>query len=337
MITKYLNVRKCRSGTFSITIIISNFSIFLSMKRVLFLLLALCSIELSAQVNLVQWNFNSAVSDSLSSTGTLNPSTNNCLTVPAISVVGGVTSTFSSGGSATSGSTTSSTDPESLDDSGLQTTGYPAAGTGNKTAGVQVSVNTTGFRNITVTWDQRHSNTSANTWQLQYSTDSGDNFFDAPNGLFTFVPGASATSDVWYNGRTVSLSSISSLNNNANVIFRVVAAYDPTAGNYLASRSTSTYGPAGTARFDMFTVSGTSIPTGIEEVVSYKQLNAYPNPITAGQELQMEKVGDYSLYDLTGRLLYAFQNTQTITTAGLGQGLYIVRDGENALLKLSVL
>ena len=41
--------------------------------------------------------------------------------------------------------------------------------------------------------------------------------------------------------------------------FRVLAAFDPTAGQYLASRSTSSYGTASTIRFDDVTISGDAI------------------------------------------------------------------------------
>ncbi|MEJ5171229.1 MAG: hypothetical protein WHU10_09585, partial [Fimbriimonadales bacterium] len=81
------------------------------------------------------------------------------VTTPAVgsgtaSLVGGTTSTFATGfGSAV----------------GWNTTTYPAQGTGNRTAGVEFRADLSGYRSIVVTWDQRHSNTSANTVSFQYT------------------------------------------------------------------------------------------------------------------------------------------------------------------------
>ena len=49
------------------------------------------------------------------------------------------------------------------------TAAYPAQGTNEATAGVQFIVSTDGYQNVTVYWDQRHSNTSANRIRLQYT------------------------------------------------------------------------------------------------------------------------------------------------------------------------
>ncbi len=67
--------------------------------------------------------------------------------------------------------------------------------------------------------------------------------------MFTFTPAATGTGDTWYS-REVDFSSIAAANNNANACFRVVSAFDPVTGDYRASRSTSSYGSAGTMRYD---------------------------------------------------------------------------------------
>jgi hypothetical protein len=138
-------------------------------------------------------------------------------------------------------------------------TTYPAQGTNSKTAGVQFAVSTVGYEDITVTYAHRHSNTSANTSVVRYSTDGGATFTDAQT--FTFTPAATGTGDTWYQ-RSVDLSAITALDNNANVIIRIVSAFDPgTNTQYLASRSTSSYGTTSTWRFDDVTMKGVAIAT----------------------------------------------------------------------------
>jgi hypothetical protein len=119
---------------------------------------------------------------------------------------------------------------------------------------VQFNAATTGFQNITLTWNHRHSNTSANTISVQATTD-GSTWNEVQ--LFSFTPAATGTGDTWYT-RSVVLNN--SYNNAANFGFRILAAFDTGTGNYLASRSTSTYGTSGTWRFDNVSIEGTAVP-----------------------------------------------------------------------------
>ncbi|MGQ9866935.1 MAG: ExeM/NucH family extracellular endonuclease, partial [Pseudanabaenaceae cyanobacterium] len=141
-----------------------------------------------------------------------------------------------------------STDPAATDNSGWNITTFPAQSTNPKTAGVQFSVPTTGFQNISVSFDQRHSNTAANTVVFQYSTD-GSNFID-------FATFTATSGDTWFNSRTANLTAIPAVNNNSNFAFRIVSDFAPSTTSYAPSNSTSTYGTGGTWRFDMVTVSG---------------------------------------------------------------------------------
>ncbi|MCC7475463.1 MAG: hypothetical protein IT425_08715 [Pirellulales bacterium] len=219
-------------------------------------LLAFACITMSANASaatIAQWDFNSNPSDSNTSTGITTPTIGSGI----IGTVGGTTVTFASG-DASGGST----DPNVGDDSAFNVTTWPAQGTGNKTAGIQFATSTAGYENILVTFDERHSNTSANTTRLQYTLDATAGspvWVDGPQ--FTFVPQASGTGDTWFNNRSADLSSVAGLDNNANAAFRVVTEFDPALGGtaYLASRSTSTYGTTGTLRYDMITVSGSIV------------------------------------------------------------------------------
>lgn len=191
----------------------------------------------SSQSTVAFWSFNSLSNDATTSTGSILPE----IGTASISTIGGTTNSFASG---------TASDPNSTDNSGFQTTTYPSASSNPKTAGIEFSINTTGYSNLILSFWQRLSNTAANTWVLQYTTDitsSTVTWVDAET--FTFVPQPSGTGDTWYL-RSKDFSSVTALNNNPNAAFLVVSDFDPISGDYLAARSTSTYG-GGTARFDL--------------------------------------------------------------------------------------
>ena len=177
---------------------------------------------------ITQWNFEAQ---------TFNASTGTGLA----SLVGGTTSTYATGfgGAGTFA---------------LNTSNYAAQNTGDRTCGVQFSGSTAGYDSITLTWNERHSNTSANTVAV-FASANGTNWTEVQ--VFTFTPAATGTGDTWYQ-RSVTLNA--SYANAANFGFRVLAAYNPGTSNYLASRSTSTYGTSSTLRFDDVTISGNLIP-----------------------------------------------------------------------------
>ncbi len=188
---------------------------------------------------ITQWSFDSAPPDGSTSTGVTTPAVG----VGTASLIGGTTATFATG---------FPNNPPGGDNSGWNTTSYPASGVGNKSAGVQFAVSTVGYQHLTLAWQQRHSNTANNTTVVQVSAD-GVTFTDV--FTFTFVPQATGTGDVWYE-RSVDLSAFTQVNDNPNAVFRIVSGFDPTTGNYRASRSSSTYAGSGTWRFDNVTLSG---------------------------------------------------------------------------------
>ena len=187
---------------------------------------------------LTKWNFNSVPPDASTATGSLLPSTGS-----GTATLVGTTGSFASG--------VGSTDPAATDNTGRGTTDYATQGTGDRTRGVQFNVSTVGFNLIAVSWDQRLSNTAARSAQFQYSL-NGTNFTDF-GAVFSGSPG-----DAWYNNRSVDLSGVAGVGNNANFAFRVVAAFEPLTSAYAAATTTSTYSTAGTWRFDQ--VSVTAVP-----------------------------------------------------------------------------
>ncbi|GAB3690109.1 hypothetical protein GCM10027592_07160 [Spirosoma flavus] len=198
-----------------------------------------------AQTTITQWNFNSVPADASNSTGTTTPSTG----AGSLSTVGGTTASFGNG--------SGSSDPAASDNTGYSITNFPSATQNNKTAGIEFRVATTGFQSLTVSWDQRFSNTAANRARLQYSTDGGTSYTDV------VLPFSVSAGDQFYNNNQYDLASIPALDNRADVRFRIVAEFSvpvssPTS--YTAANPTSTYAPGGNWRFDMVTIKGVTIP-----------------------------------------------------------------------------
>lgn len=211
------------------------------------------------QVVITQWDFNGP------STGAVPGGTSNPL--PAIGTgtasLLGTTATFASGAASGGSSDPAGGAPPNY---AWNTTTYAAQSTLNGERGVQFDVATTGFTDIKVTFDTRHSNTASKWLRFDYTTDGS-----------TWVLGSAATNSVfeatagdsWFNGRSVDLSGVTAVNNNANFAFRVVAIFGPETGpfddsatyvQYWASNSSSSYAATGTLRYDMVTVEGVPEP-----------------------------------------------------------------------------
>jgi len=131
---------------------------------------------------------------------------------------------------------------------GWNTTSYPAQGTNDRKAGAEFRVDLSGYRSIVVSWDHRHSNTSANTVSFQYTLD-GLNWTEAA----TFVADAG---DTWFS-RSVDLGAIPF--GTRDFGFRILAAFADSSG-YKASKSGSSYATTGTWRFDNVTVTAEPVP-----------------------------------------------------------------------------
>jgi hypothetical protein len=215
-----------------------------------FAILALCaSGGLAAADIITRWDFNSLPQDGSTATGTLLPAIGS----GTASGVGGVTATAFNSADANGGSTDPVVNSATTSDSGWQVTGFAAQGTEDQGRGVQFLASTAGYMNIVVTFDQRHSNTSSRFYAGQYTTNGGTSWVTA-----TIFEGNAG--DTWFNNRTIDLSSVAAVNDNANFGIRVVATFAPGTSGYVASSASGTYAAAGTARFDMVTVSGTIVP-----------------------------------------------------------------------------
>jgi hypothetical protein len=199
---------------------------------------------------LARWDFNG--------TNLLSPST----PAPAsgsgtASLAGGATADFSTGSPSDSAGTPGAAN------SGWNSTSFPSQGTANKTGGVQFKVSTVGYKNILLTWEERHSNSASKYARLRYSTD-GTSFIDGP----VIIMSATDNSFVFY---SADLSAVLSVNNNPNFAFQIVSEFESTAigtanNNYIGTGLS--YSAAGTIRFDLVNVFGN--PTNGVSPVSMK-------------------------------------------------------------------
>lgn len=176
---------------------------------------------------ITQWNFNA--SNLLPSIGS-----------GTASLLGGTTSTFASG-TANGGSSDGGT--------AWNVTSFAAQGTGNLSRGVQFSIDTTGYEQLSFSFDLRHSNTSARDEVVRVSVDNGQSF----STVASFIGNAG---DTWFNGRSVDLSGVAGAANNSNLIVQVVAGFAAGGSSYLPSNAGSNYAASGTWRFDAVTLSG---------------------------------------------------------------------------------
>ena len=189
-------------------------------------------------VVVAQWNFNSPTPDGNVSTG---------WPLPSVGAGGaglfGFTSFFYATG-------TGSTDPAPADNAAWYTRPYPAQGTGDKAAGVMLTVSTLDLTNILVSWDQLHADNASKYVQVRYATSDSAPLQDVPGGLFSATLGG----NTWYS-RSLDLSNLPGVNNNASLRLAIVPTFAPGTTAYEASSSGFSYGPNGPLAYDMVTFS----------------------------------------------------------------------------------
>lgn len=191
--------------------------------------LAILVPSLSGQILITRWDFNGA---------SLLPQTGS----GEARLVGGATGTFAAGH-----------DGEPSGAWNLK--GFPGQGTSPGTAGVEFGLPTEGHGPIALSFQIRHSNTSANTERVLWSSD-GTLFHEATR--FTVTPAATGTGETWYS-RSVSLPTEAGQQPWLRV--RIVSDFaDIADGRYTATRLGSSYSTAGTWRFDNITFSAVPEP-----------------------------------------------------------------------------
>lgn len=183
--------------------------------------------QVCAQILITRWDFNS---------GSLVPSVGS----GAVRLVGGTSATFAAG-----------YDGEPSGAWNLK--GFPTQGNLPATAGAQFTLSTEGSSAVSLSFQIRHSNTSANTERVLWSMD-GQVFNEAAR--FSIAPATTGTGETWYQ-RSVDLPSTAA--QQSILAVRIVSDFDPgSESRYLASRLGSSYSTAGTWRLD--NVSFSAVP-----------------------------------------------------------------------------
>ena len=231
------------------------------MTRLLLTLLGGTAAVLTAHAATVkQWDFNS-VEFNIPGIGTLRPVGG--ISFPAESSV--VSQQFGQV-STVSGSS----DPNTLDNSHWRlgsvasAGGFPTATNANKTAGAQFKVNTSGYGNIQMTWDQENSATASRYWRWQYTTNGGTEWLDTTNVVTANhigTPNPSTDTPTWQLNLTADLSAIPGASDNPDFGLRLVSEFEATATGsgtnaYIGNRTNTAYGVNGTLWFDMVTITG---------------------------------------------------------------------------------
>lgn len=234
---------------------------------ILTLFLGAATVLVAGAATVRLWDFNSPAFDGVPGTGTLRPG--DAIGYPAESI-GGVGNQFGQV-SVVSGSS----DPNTLDNSHwrlgtIGTSGsFPVATNANKTAGAQFRVNTSGYGNIQIKWDQENSATANRYWRLQYTT-NGTSWLDTTSVIVANPlgnPNPDTDTPTWQLTLTVDFSALSGVSDNTNFGFRFVSEFESTTPGggtnaYVANRTNSNYGVNGTLWLDMVTVTGDDLNSG---------------------------------------------------------------------------
>ncbi len=121
---------------------------------------------------------------------------------------------------------------------------------------VEVPINTAGYDTIVFRYSARTSGTAAKYWKVQYST-------TGTAGPYTdFGSPVEQLNTAWSSGNTFDLSAVSGVNDNANVVFRVVATGTPS---WIQADGAGVPASTGTFRIDNILITGNSIMTATDD------------------------------------------------------------------------
>lgn len=126
--------------------------------------------------------------------------------------------------------------------------------------GAEFDINTTGYTDLVFTYDWYDTTQGVKDLMEQYTTDGGAtwiNFLSSPlvGTANDYYGGAANEPEI-----TMDLSSTPGVANNPNFGIRLVSAYDPTSGTYLAANGGTLNNNSGNWRFGNLTLSGVAVP-----------------------------------------------------------------------------
>lgn len=196
-------------------------------------------------------------------------------------------------------------DPTSLfttNNSAWSLTTYPPQGLENKQRGVQFNVDTSGYHDILVVWEQLNTGRASRYVRLQYTT-NGTDFIDhdvmdfgGRQNEFTFTAS--------------SLASIPTVNSNASFGVRIVTEWQSTAtgsgaDQFIPTDPGQSYGQNNAIRYDMVSiwVNGINI-TSIEVIGSNVRIDfsASPSDVAGNFTLQSSGTADGTYGDVSSTI-----------------------------------
>ncbi len=184
----------------------------------------------------------------------------------------------------------------------------------NESNGVQFLCSTVGFTNISISWDQRWSNTAPNTLRLQYTLNgtTWQNFVMSPANT-SFCLGVlladgrfeTNTQGDRYRRFIVNFSDIPGAAENPNFGFRVLASHYQSTGEYRRNVDpTQVYSTASTWRFDNVRFVGEpnlpQIFTGATPALSFCQGEVFDLPFSISGSFALGNVFTAQLSDPNG-------------------------------------
>ena len=144
--------------------------------------------------------------------------------------------------------------------------------------------------------------------------------------------------------------------------YNITDPNNPTFADYKHSRMTSAYGgdngPEGiiyiapgntttgkgyvivaneiSGTLSMYEVAGSGALATGETPSEKATLNIFPNPVPKGNTLYFNRVQDYELYDMSGKMLGKQKKALTIDTSKLSTGVYLVKTSEGFIKRVIV-
>ena len=196
----------------------------------------------------------------------------------------------------------------------------------NESSGVQYNASTVGIQNILFTWDQRWSNSAANTIRLQYTLDGTTwTNFTMTTANTTFCNGSIDNGRFQNNGvgdqyRRIKadFSAITGANNNANFGVRILAANYQTTTEFRQTSNPALIATGGTWRFDNVSIQG-GANVSIAAASNFAQYNEsigsinVPITVSNANSAPINLTFSLSVYsDATDNVDYTWTNTLTI-------------------------
>lgn len=261
---------------------------------------------------ITQWNF-----DAADHTLAVNPSTG----TGTFEIIGGVELNLNTDGTMPTGNPTSG--------KGYSIKTFPEQGTNSGTAGYQFAVSTTGYENITLSFDPRSSGTGSKWMQYEMSTDGT---------TWTIIGNNNGALANDFNN-PVSVTLPATADNQGSLTFKLVSIFAPSTQAYAAVGAN--YGTGGAWRIDNLTISGEEIDTASIKDNNIEGLKVYPNPASELVNITSNEIGtkNVTIYNMLGKKVLETSTEETVNVSTLTSGVYIMKisqDGKNASRKLVI-